>query len=647
MNITSCRKSRGFTLVEMVACIAALLILSATVVHRIQNTRANAQAARYRANVNQLQSAYERAKFACPEVLTNESVNLFAANAARANLLSPPLDSEDLAQIALAPGTSIIGRTALFVLGTPPSNDDQSLPSISFVQPANGLTVVAGRPLSLAADAHSAVGILNVTFSDNGIAVGAISASPYILAVNADVGTHQFTATATAANRKSASANTSITVVPNHAPTVLWNETPSGIYNFGVTVSLAVTAEDTDPGDRVTRVEFYVDSVLLASSGAPFAVPWAGSPGMHQVTAKAYDNNGASATTVPLGIQFVDNSPPTLTLTPSSFVSDSYPDTLNFVANAQDADGTIVSVQFYLDGTLVATDEAAPYTWNWQTVSGSHEIRAVAQDNGGKTVTRTCAAQVGNNRKPTATLTSPTAGAQFWTGDIITLSSAASDTDGSVVSVKFYANGNLIATDSASPFSTTWSPSAGTYSLSAVATDNKGASGTSAPVNVQIKAPETLVWNILQAGTSISAGNFNGSYKGASSTQTISQNGRVEIDVGSTAYWEMGLSSSSDPSTAYGSWIAGINVSGNGYGDMQRCDIKVPGWSQTYSLFIGASDTLVLEVANNQVRIYARMTDGNIRASSAWGSVSGPLYVHLYNNNLSAVYGVSSGAIFR
>jgi len=156
-----------------------------------------------------------------------------------------------------------------------------------------------------------------------------------------------------------------------------------------------------------------------------------------------------------------------------------------------------------------------------------------------------------------------------------------------------------------------------------------------------------LVWNILQSGASISSGNFNGSYKGASSNQTISQNGRVEIDIGSTAYWQMGLSTSSDPSTRYSSWLAGIDVSGNGNGGVQRCDVKVPGWSQNYTLFLGGSDTLVLELVNGQVRLYSRMTDGNIRASTAWGAISGTLYVHLYNNNLSSIYGVTGGAIYR
>jgi hypothetical protein len=62
-----------------------------------------------------------------------------------------------------------------------------------------------------------------------------------------------------------------------------------------------------------------------------------------------------------------------------------------------------------------------------------------------------------------------------------------SDTDGSVSRVDFYANGSLIGTDTAAPFSFTWSNvSAGSYSITAIATDNDGASTTSGPVSITV-----------------------------------------------------------------------------------------------------------------------------------------------------------------
>lgn len=648
MKIWRCNHTQAFTLVEAVVCAAAVLILSGIVVHRVRDARSNAQTARYKANVNQLQLAYERTKFAYREMLTNENIGLFAANAANAGLISATLSAEDLAHIGLAPGTSISGQTALFILRTNDAHIDGDGPVVSFVQPTTGQSFIYGKPIAISAEAQSPGTIVQVAFSDNDVPLSTVYTVPYSITVSADIGTHRFTAAATDASGKSATASVEVTVFPNHAPSILWNETSAGTYEVGTILTLSVIAIDEDSGDRVTRVEFYSGADLLTSlSQGPFATQWSGPAGTHQVAARAYDDNGGSAVTAPLQIQFIDNIPPTMSISPTSVSFDSYPDTVDFNVVADDADGSIAWVRFYLDDVLVLTDAQAPYTWTWQTTPGSRVIRAVAQDSGGKTVSRTCDAQIASNQKPAVSITSPVSAGIFWAGDVLTLTASASDADGTISSVKFHANGNLIAADATSPYTTTWAPTAGNYSLTATATDNQNATRMSSTVNVQIKAPETLVWNIPQSGASVSGGNFNGSYKGASSTQTISQNGRVEIDIGSTAYWAMGLSTSSDPSTGYSSWAAGVNVSGNGFGGVQRCDIKVPGWSQTYTLFLGGSDTLVLEVVNNQVRMFSRMIDGNVRASTAWGAISGTLYLHLYNNNLSSIYGVTGGVIWR
>ena len=51
-------------------------------------------------------------------------------------------------------------------------------------------------------------------------------------------------------------------------------------------------------------------------------------------------------------------------------------------ANASDADGRIVKVDFYEDGTLLGTDTTAPYSWTWKNAPlGVHNLTAVATDN--------------------------------------------------------------------------------------------------------------------------------------------------------------------------------------------------------------------------------------------------------------------------
>lgn len=56
---------------------------------------------------------------------------------------------------------------------------------------------------------------------------------------------------------------------------------------------------------------------------------------------------------------------------------------VNFTATASDSDGTITKVEFFVDGTLIATDNSAPYTTTQSLADGTHSTWAKAYDNSG------------------------------------------------------------------------------------------------------------------------------------------------------------------------------------------------------------------------------------------------------------------------
>jgi regulation of enolase protein 1 (concanavalin A-like superfamily)/uncharacterized protein (DUF2141 family) len=86
----------------------------------------------------------------------------------------------------------------------------------------------------------------------------------------------------------------------------------------------------------------------------------------------------------------------------------------------------------------------------------------------------------GGNSPPTVTLTSPANGANFAAGSNITLSATAADGDGTVSKVDFFNGATKIGTVTSSPYNFTWNNvAAGSYTLSAVATDNLNATATS------------------------------------------------------------------------------------------------------------------------------------------------------------------------
>ncbi len=92
-----------------------------------------------------------------------------------------------------------------------------------------------------------------------------------------------------------------------------------------------------------------------------------------------------------------------------------------------------------------------------------------------------------NNQAPTVSLQAP---ATATTGVAVALTATAADSDGTVVSVAFYDGSTLLGEDTSAPFAWSWTPaSTGTRTLTARATDNAGASTTSAAVQVTVSAP--------------------------------------------------------------------------------------------------------------------------------------------------------------
>jgi hypothetical protein len=96
----------------------------------------------------------------------------------------------------------------------------------------------------------------------------------------------------------------------------------------------------------------------------------------------------------------------------------------------------------------------------------------------------------GGNLTPSVSLDTPAAGTAYEFGSNIELAASASDSDGSIAMVEFYAGTEKIGQDTAAPYLVEWAgPPVGNWQLTAVATDDKGAKRTSTPVAIIVKAP--------------------------------------------------------------------------------------------------------------------------------------------------------------
>ncbi|MFN6944501.1 MAG: endo-1,4-beta-xylanase [Cytophagaceae bacterium] len=113
-----------------------------------------------------------------------------------------------------------------------------------------------------------------------------------------------------------------------------------------------------------------------------------------------YTNAGGctSTTTFVVTVNTPVNQPPTVSLTaPANNASFNAPASITISANAADADGSIVNVQFYNGNTLLNTDATAPYSFTWTNVAaGTYTISARATDNSGAVTTSTARTVVVN-----------------------------------------------------------------------------------------------------------------------------------------------------------------------------------------------------------------------------------------------------------
>ena len=113
------------------------------------------------------------------------------------------------------------------------------------------------------------------------------------------------------------------------------------------------------------------------------------------------------------------------------------------------------------------------------------------------------------NQPPTASLTSPAAGAAFTAPATINLTANASDPEGQLARVEFFSGTTLLGTDTTAPYAFTWSNvAAGTYSLRAVAYDSAGANASSATVSVTVQgtnAPPSATLTSPASGATFAA----------------------------------------------------------------------------------------------------------------------------------------------
>jgi hypothetical protein len=380
-------------------------------------------------------------------------------------------------------------------------------PTVSITAPSNNAVYTSSASVTITANANDADGsISKVEFYNGSTLLTSDATAPYSYSwTNVATGTYAITAKAYD-NVNAVTTSTAVTLqvnAPNQLPTVsITAPSSNAVYTSPASVTITANANDAD--GAISKVEFYNGGTLLTSDAtAPYSYSWTNvGAGAYTITAKAYDNVSGVTTSAAVSIQV--NTPanqiPTVSITaPSNNAVYTSPASVTITANANDADGAISKVEFYNGGTLLNSDNTAPYSYAWTNIAaGTYMITAKAYDNvNASTMSLAVTIQVNVppvNQLPSVSITTPTNNAVYTSPANVAITANANDADGTISKVEFYNGSTLLTSDATAPYSCSWTNvGAGAYTITARAYDNVNASTTSAAVTIQVNTPPNQV----------------------------------------------------------------------------------------------------------------------------------------------------------
>ncbi|MFM7023185.1 MAG: Ig-like domain-containing protein [Flavobacteriales bacterium] len=206
---------------------------------------------------------------------------------------------------SILPAKLIIDATKCSV-----SSPVNTAPSVSLTAPLAGTSFIAPAAISISATASDSDGsIAKVDFYNGSTLLYTDATAPYAYSWPG-VAAGSYSITAKAYDNKGAfstSAAVSVTVktASANASPVVSLIAPSAGASYTAPASITLSAKASDADGMISKVEFYSGTTLLNSNtSAPYAYTWTGvAAGTYSITAKAYDNRGAVATTAAVSVK--------------------------------------------------------------------------------------------------------------------------------------------------------------------------------------------------------------------------------------------------------------------------------------------------------------------------------------------------------
>ena len=155
-----------------------------------------------------------------------------------------------------------------------------------------------------------------------------------------------------------------------------------------------------------------------------------------------------------------------------------------------------IDVTAYLQSERAANRPIASFAYR----SDSSSLLTTLQSREGTNKPQLVIVTAQGNVAPTVSLINPANGSSSVSGQALVIEASAADSDGSIAQVEFLANGASLFTVTGLPYTLTTSLAAGSYTLTAKATDNLGAVTTSAPVNITVTPASNVLPTVSMTG---------------------------------------------------------------------------------------------------------------------------------------------------
>jgi RHS repeat-associated protein len=267
-------------------------------------------------------------------------------------------------------------------------------PTVSLTAPADNARYLS--PSSITLSANAAGPELNdllqkVEFFVNGTLAGTATSAPWSFSwQNPALGTYTLTAVATDSQgaQTTSSARTVIVTDQNQAPAVsIVTPLDSSRWHAPASFMFQANASSGEAND-IVRVEFYLNGALQGQdTAAPYSINLSSlAAGTYTLMARAIDGQSAQTDSAARTITVSDtNAAPTVTISApapgANFPSAPASFALSASAGAGEVNGWVTKVEFFVNGALVATDTAGPWSFNVSGLAnGSYTLTAKAFD---------------------------------------------------------------------------------------------------------------------------------------------------------------------------------------------------------------------------------------------------------------------------